>query len=97
MAIVLEEKKEYNWGTLLIILAIITLVIGLAYFLFFAPVPAIESEKLKPAALQTATEFSGVEFDPATVINSDKFRSLRRFVGQSSVGKTGRENPFIKY
>lgn len=95
MAITFEEEKQFNWKALIIAVVAGIVIIGGAYFLFFAPVPAIEV--IAPPSVRSASELSGVEFDPTSVVNSEDFRSLRRYVGQQTTGKTERVNPFIKY
>lgn len=75
--------------------AVILAVGGAAYFLFFTPVPAIEI--IVPPAARSIEELSGAHFDPAGVVNSEDFRSLRRYAGQPSIGQIGRPNPFIKF
>ena len=78
-----------------IVAAVILAIGGAAYFLFFTPVPVIEI--IVPPAARSIEELSGAQFDPAGVVNSEDFRSLRRYAGQPSVGQTGRPNPFVKY
>lgn len=73
----------------------ISVVVGVIYFLFFAPVPGIEV--IAPASVVSTSELSGIEFSPESVVNSDKFRLLRRYTGQASIGQVGRDNPFIKF
>ena len=65
------------------------------YFLFFTPVPAIEV--IISPSVQSSAELAGLKLDTAAVTNSQQFRSLRRYIGQPSVGQIGRENPFIKF
>lgn len=96
MAIVLEgEKKRFNWKILALILAIVGVIGGGIYFLFFAPTPAIEV--ITSPAVRSASELSGIRFDPAAVVNSDAFRSLRRYSGDPTIGRVGRTNPFVKF
>jgi len=96
MAISLEQpKKGMNWFTAAIVLVVIAALGLTVYFLFFASPPAIKV--LIPPALETAAEISKVQFDPASVVNSAAFRSLRSYVDVVSVGSLGRDNPFISY
>lgn len=95
MALVFEEEKKFSWRGLAIVIAALAILGGAVYFLFFTPVPAIEV--IVPPSIRSAEELSTVQFDPISVVNSEKFRSLRRYVGQSSIGKVGRPNPFIKF
>jgi len=63
--------------------------------LFFAPTPVIEV--IAPPAVRSTSELSGIRFDPAGVVNSDSFKSLRRYIDRPSVGEAGRANPFISF
>jgi len=95
MAIILEGKRKFNfwyWAAVGLVLAVL---LAGSYFLFFAPVPAIEV--VAPVSTRSAAEISSVDFDPASLVNSDAFRSLRRYTGTPTTGQTGRPNPFIKY
>lgn len=95
MAIVFETGRRMNWRGIIIAAVILIAIAAVLYYLFFAPVPGIEV--IAPTAVKTAAELSVVEFDPASVVNSNEFRSLRRYAGSPSVGQIGRTNPFIKY
>lgn len=95
MALVFEEQKEFNWKRWVTSIAAVVLVVGAIYFLFFTEVPRIEV--IAPPAVRSATELSKIQFDPASVVNSASFRSLRRYGGEPGVGQVGRSNPFIKY
>ena len=96
MAIILEEgEKKLNLKGIIIVSAIILVLAGLSYALFFAETPKIEI--VIPQSVRSTSELSHVQFDPATVVNSASFRALRRYVGEQAVGALGRQNPFIKY
>lgn len=95
MAIVLEEGRKFNWKGVITGTAVLAVIAAGLYFLFFAPVPGIEV--IAPPAVQSAAELSAVQFDPASVVNSDDFRALRRYTGEPTVGQIGRVNPFVKY
>ena len=95
MPILIQEQKLFNWKMLVGFIVAVLAVIGGIYFLFFAPVPGIEV--IAPASVSSASELSGIEFNPENLVNGEKFRSLRRYVGQPTVGQIGRENPFVKY
>lgn len=95
MALVFEEEKKFSWKGIAIVAAALAVIGGAVYFLFFTPVPAIEV--IVSPSIRSAEELSTVQFDPASVVNSEKFRSLRRYTGQPSIGKIGRVNPFIKF
>lgn len=95
MAITFEQESRFNWKALLTVF-IILVVLGVAvYYLFLAPAPAIEV--IVPSSVKTATELSQAEFDPSVVVNSEVFRTLRHYSGESSKGETGRDNPFMRF
>lgn len=98
MAIVLQEQQQTNWRALSIIAAVF-LAVGLAaYFLFWSQAPVIE--KVIPSELKSASELSNVKFktDLDSVIRElPPQGKLQRYVGQPTVGPTGRSNPFLKF
>ena len=95
MPILVQEQKSFNLQALITFVVVILIVIGGIYFLFFAPVPGIEI--IVPASINSTSELSNIEFSPENVISSEKFRALRRYTGQTTVGQIGRDNPFVKY
>ncbi len=96
MAIVLEEgEKKLNLRGLITVSAIILVLAGVSYALFFAETPKIEI--VIPQSVRSASELSQVQFDPASVVNSASFRALRRYVGEQAMGVLGRQNPFVKF
>lgn len=95
MAIIFEEQNRFNWKALLTVLAIVAVISVAVYYLFFVPVPVIEV--IIPVSVKTASELSSAEFDPSVVVNSESFRSLRRYAGEPSSKKIGRDNPFRKF
>jgi len=96
MAIVLEEgEKKLNLRGLITVSAIILVLAGVSYALFFAETPKIEI--VIPQSVRSASELSQVQFDPASVVNSAYFRALRRYVGEQAMGVLGRQNPFVKF
>ena len=96
MAILLEEgEKKSNWKGIATVSAILLLLAGISYALFFAETPKIEI--VIPQSVRSTSELSQVQFDPASVVNSASFRALRRYVGEQTAGVLGRQNPFIKY
>jgi len=95
MALILEEKRKFNWGFALTVSIVSLVIVGGAYLLFFTSAPAIEI--IVPPSVRSVSELSAVQFDPSAVVNSEQFRSLRRYAGQPSVGQIGRVNPFVKF
>ena len=76
-------------------LLLFLIVIGGIYFFVFAPVPGIEI--IVPASVNSTSELSNIEFSPENVISGEKFRALRRYTGQATVGQIGKGNPFVKF
>ncbi len=95
MAITFEQESRFNWKALLTVVVILVVLAVAVYYLFFVPVPVIEV--IVPSSVKTTSELSRVEFDPSVVVNSEVFRSLRRYTGESSKGESGRDNPFAKF
>ncbi len=97
MAIILqEEKQSINWTGVIGAIVAFAVLIGGAYVLFFAPVPAIEGLFISKEQ-QLTTDLAGVQFDPDTVIQNKTFRSLQQYAGAPAVGQSGRSNPLIKF
>lgn len=95
MAIVLEERQQFNWKALLIFLAVIAMVFGLAYFLFFAPSPVVQ--EIIPSSVKSTAELSTVNLNPNELLGNATYKSLKQYGGPMAVPQVGRENPFIKF
>lgn len=95
MAIVLEERQQFNWKALIIFIAIIAVVFGLAYFLFFAPSPVVQV--IIPSNVKSTAELSTVNLNPNDLLGNKVYQSLKQFGAPVAAPQTGRENPFIKY
>ena len=97
MAIVFEkQERSVPWFTLIISVVALGVLGATAYYLFFAPVPKIQS--IIPPALQEANELSGLEFiDPSTILENPAFRRLRPHVTMPGAGAFGRSNPFVPF
>lgn len=94
MAIVIEEeKKPVNWFAMVIVFIILGIVGFGSYVLFFKKPELIEV--VAPRQLQEIDRISELTFDPASVIDSPVFKSLRQYA--ADISKTqipGRDNPF---
>ncbi len=96
MAILIEEEKRpVNWLAILMAIFIMAVLGAGTYYLFFAPTPAIEI--ILPATLQSANQITNIAADPATVLTSEAFKSLKVYGREPSVGQTGRANPFLPF
>ncbi len=95
MAIVFEQpKKSINWFGIFIGVFSVVFVVFLAYYLFFAPAPKIET--VLPDILKKANQISNLQFtDPSPVVSSGKYKALHAYVGSPSTGTLGRTNPFL--
>ena len=97
MAIVFDEqKRSVNWfGIVAGLFLVIFFFVGV-YYLFFAPVPKIQS--IIPAALQDTTQLSKLEYiDPSTILDNPTFRKLHTYVPLPGPGRLGRSNPFLSF
>ena len=96
MAIVLEEKKKkVNWFAIGVFLFLFAVVIIGGYYLFFAPIPGIET--IAPSILRDTSELAKIDLDPSQVINNAVLKNLRQHGGLPSVGNLGRDNPLVSF
>lgn len=96
MAIIAEEeKKPFNWFSLIFILVIVAIIGTLVYYLFFAPTPAIEL--ITPTALKEASQILTSPLDINAIKNHKVFKSLKPYVPPITVGTLGRDNPFAPF
>ena len=94
MAIVLNEESQGKPRGSRIIAGsiIVALIVAGAYYLFFAPVPFIET--VVPEKLDPISRISKIQVDPAKIINSPIYQSLKEQVPQVKIEGAGRVNPF---
>lgn len=78
---------------LIMVVVILSVLLIAAYSLFFAPTPAFDY--IAPASLQQAAQLSQFDLEPAAVLDSAEFRSLRKINGLPTGGTFGRSNPFL--
>jgi len=95
MAIVLEDRQQFNWKALIIFITIIAVILGLAYFLFFAPSPVVQ--EIMPSGVKATAELSTVNLNPNDLLGNKVYQSLKQYGGSVVIPQVGRENPFIKY
>ncbi|MBM3281593.1 MAG: hypothetical protein FJY91_02515 [Candidatus Harrisonbacteria bacterium] len=96
MAIIIENRKSnFNFFTFLFFIFLFFVVIGGAYYLFFAPTPGIEI--VAPSSLQSSEEIADVKFDPGSVIGDPVLKNLRQFGAPPEPGDLGRSNPFSSF
>ena len=97
MAIIVEEEKSRsNLTTLVGWFVIIVVILATVYYIFFAaPSPAVVTP---PTGFADITSITQIQFDPASVVNSPAFETLKRSIPEpTSTGPVavGRTNPFI--
>ena len=96
MAITFEkEKKPFGIVRLVIVIAAVVLIVGGAYFLFFASTPGIEA--LVPSEQRLATQISKLELNTQPAVEAFTSNRLKRYAGPPSVGQVGRLNPFVRF
>jgi len=94
MAIIIEsEKKRINFVALFGTVAIIGIIAGIIYYLFFAPVPGIET--IVPSRLKSAGEIAKIELNPQEIFENPVFRNLRQYVNPLEAESTANPSPFL--
>lgn len=97
MAIIVEEPKPpKNWGNVIGVIVVIFILFFGIYFLFFKKPIFIET--VIPAPIRQTQQLSKAKFDPASVSNSEVFKSLRQYsVLPTATSGPGRANPFLPF
>lgn len=80
-------------GSILGFLAVLGVLGGAAYYMFFAPTPGFEV--IVPSELERTQTISTFDLDPQAVFNSPEFRQLEKYGGLPTGGTFGRANPFL--
>lgn len=91
------EGENRNKGLITLIISVVSVVLLLfaTYYLFFTKPPQIDV--LVPTELETISRISQVSADPAAIIDSPQYKSLREYVGPPDLGGVGRVNPFARF
>jgi hypothetical protein len=100
MAIVFEQqRKPVNWIAILSIIFIVTFIIVVAYYIFFAATPKIDQIGVLPEPLERAGQISNLgEFlEPNAVVGARPFTDLKPLAPQPTIGAIGRSNPFAPF
>lgn len=96
MAIELEkQQRNINWFGIIVFIFLLSVIIGLVYFLFFTETPGIEV--VAPSILQKTEKIADIQFDPSEVISHPVLKNLRQYGAMPGVGQLGRPNPFIRF
>ncbi len=96
MPISLEpQKKPVNWIALIAVVIAMVIIVGGAYFLFFAPVPGIEA--IIPSEQKLASRISKLELNTQPAVEAFTAGRLKQYAAPLTVGQVGRTNPFIKF
>lgn len=97
MAIVIEgEKKSIDWGFILGILCIVSIVGVAVVYLFFVSPETVQQLTVTPDE-QRLEEFSKTTLSPESVLSSPEFQALRTMAPTPipEVGEIGKVNPFL--
>jgi len=94
MAIAIEkEKSKANWFGIIIFVLVLAAVIGIAYYLFFAATPFIET--IVPTRLKSAGEIAKIEINPQELFDNPVFKNLRQYVNTIEVQPAYNPSPFL--
>lgn len=92
MAIVIqEEKNNGSWFGFSILLVILVIVGISLYYLFFVQPEILEKTS---TSLESIEEFSQMNFDPQTVIQSDFFKGKKPFIPLTPFANVNNPRPF---
>ncbi len=96
MALILEEeKKSFNFTSLIVAVLIILFLIFLAYYIFFLKPELVEIAINKNSVL---TDLSQIQINPEEIVNSNFYNNLKSFNQEESFSETpGRNNPFLPF
>lgn len=97
MAIVIEgEKKSVDWGFILGILCIVSIVGVAVVYLFFVSPETVQQLTTTPDQ-QQLDEFSRSTLKPETVLGSPEYQALRTTAPTPvpEAGEVGKVNPFL--
>ena len=96
MAIIIEEPKPpKDWGTIIGIFLVVSIIFSGVYFLFFKKPVLIGM--IIPISIQETEKLSKMIFDPTSIQNNAIFQSLRQYNVPAATGQSGRTNPFTPY
>lgn len=96
MAFTIEGGKQGKMlSRIVVIIASILILMFATYYLFFTQPPQIEV--LVPIELRKISQISEFNIDPAAVINSPEYKSLKQHVEPAQFGEFGRLNPFARF
>lgn len=95
MAIVVQEERSYqvNWIGILLWVAVIGMLVSVAYYLFFKNPEMVGN--ILPGSTATESEFSNLNLDMSQLQKSQRFQSLKDFPAPVSNAPSGRDNPFL--
>jgi len=95
MAIYIKEESGKKSGGLFGfgLLFLVLVMIGVAvYYMFFVKPELISA--VAPLQLQSIDQLAQIDFDPASVINSDFFKQLKQLVPPQTLKPAGNSSPF---
>lgn len=97
MAITFEQRR--SGSGLFWVMVFFTVILGsfwLGYELFLGPIEEKYTQVLSQDQ-QIVLELSKLDIDPASVVNSPKYKVLRKHIPDVVAGQTGRQNPFLPF
>ncbi len=98
MAIILEESKNStNWTMIVLVVFLFAFIAGGAYYLFFAPTPAID--QIASTTQKVDKELSQIKVGDSenAVTKNPIYKILRQHSVPPSNTQVGRANPFVKF
>lgn len=96
MAIIVDnDVKKGSWMPIVLVAFFTIVIVAGTYFLFFAPVPLIET--ISSPELRSATQISVIKLNPNEIVTSPVVLRLRSQVSLPPQGSFGRSNPFIPF
>jgi len=90
-----KDKRGRGLSRIAVIIVSILFLLFATYYLFFTEPPQIEV--LVPVELRKISQISEFNIDPAAIINSPEYRSLKQHVAPAELGEFGRINPFARF
>ena len=81
--------------TILIAGAILLVLVGGVYFLFFAPTPGIEV--LVPSEQKVTAQLSAIQLNTQPAVEAFTSGKFKRYAAPVSTGQVGRLNPFVRF
>ena len=96
MSIIIEEQKSKSGIASVLIWLVFIVLVGVGAFYVFFKKP--ESIKIPlPQNLEDTKKLAGLKLNPAEVVGSEKFQSLKPYINIPEARTDGRANPFMSF